>query len=85
MFCVVVYFVFRGSICKRAHVRIISIGQDPASLLLEGLWEEVLRPEVVFGSPCVMGVAVQAMHKHDAVERSARFLCLCIQGGYILD
>lgn len=85
MFRMVVYLVFRCPIRERTDIRIVAVCQDSASLLLEGLWKEVLRPEVILSSPCLMRVSVQAMHKHYAVERSARFLCSCFQAVCILD
>lgn len=71
MLGMIVYLVFRDSICERCNIRIVAVGQDAGSLVLESSREKVGWPEDIGlrSGPGIVGMAVQTMNEDNVNER----------------
>lgn len=67
MFCMIVYSVFRRSICKSSDVRIVPVGQYSRSLLFESRGEEIGRPKDIWflRRPSIVRMSIQSVDKDD--------------------
>jgi len=75
----IVYLVFGDTIRKGGNVRIVAVGQNTGSLVLERSREKVGWPEDIGlrRGPGIVGMAVQPMNEDDVNKRVGRRVDFC--------
>lgn len=78
----VVNSVLRRPLCECCDVRVVSVGENPHSIRLEDLRQQVPRPEDirVAACPCIFGVAVEAVDKDDTIAHRQSVQIVARQG-----
>lgn len=71
MFRMIVYLIFRHSICECCDICIVAVGQDSGLLVFESSREQVGGPKDIGfgGGPSIQRVAVQAMNEDHVDKR----------------